>query len=112
MHRHRVWRSRRWGSISISAPVELAAQEAALYLGGRGLGFGVVFKAVALEVLHLVGLSVSSALFVEPLGDRIAEDRQSAVALPVSVEQLRQIMASLAEKDAARRGGAPERLVG
>src|SRR3954447_1938118 len=73
---------------TIPALVCLHAQQTEQHLIRRALIFGVVFEAVALEILDKVSLAVGGTLLVERLGEWVAEDRNTAVALPVRLELL------------------------
>ena len=47
----------------------------------------MVLEAVALEILHGIGLAVGGADLLELLADRIAEDGQTAVGGPILQER-------------------------
>ncbi len=81
----------------------LGPQEAEQHLVPRDL-LGVVLEAVALEVLHGVGLAIGGVDLGELLGQGEAEDREAAIALPVAQEGAAQGVAGLTERGAV--GGA------
>src|SRR5207249_1452300 len=65
----------------------LYPQQAHEHLVGGVGELGVQLEAVALEILHRVGLAVGQAWLLELLGDGVAEDGQAAVLLPEPEER-------------------------
>ena len=83
----------------------LPAEQAEQHLGVGAFVLGVQLEAVALEILDGVGLAVGRRDLDELLGERVAVDRQPAVALPVGAEHPAEAVPGL------REVGAQDRIV-